>query len=203
MGSGASVELNEAELLAQAKSFYEQNPEQFEKLYKQVKSDVASGSIPPKSQPQQVAADATGFSTEIAEEMSLLRRDPPAYGKFVEEHLDNFQDEFIFKKKGSDTLIKTNEGKKCVEECVQALKVQTVLSEVSVSELLERAASDHQRDTSSHNLKGHDGSDGSTPQKRIERHGIWTGSCGENIDYGNESARDILIALLIDDGVPR
>ncbi len=48
---------------------------------------------------------------------------------------------------------------------------------------------------------GHSGPDHSSPADRISRHGIWRGRWGENIAYGESSPRDIVLALIIDDGV--
>ena len=49
---------------------------------------------------------------------------------------------------------------------------------------------------------GHEGSDGSEPGDRANRYGKWYGRVGENIVYGGHSAREFIIRLLIDDGVP-
>jgi uncharacterized protein YkwD len=50
---------------------------------------------------------------------------------------------------------------------------------------------------------GHTASDGSTPATRITRRGEWNVSYSENVDYGSfTTGRDVVIDLLIDDGVP-
>jgi uncharacterized protein YkwD len=63
------------------------------------------------------------------------------------------------------------------------------------------AAKDHVDDQSETKNTGHTGSDGSSPFDRIERYGQWQSTAGENIDYGNNIARRIVLSLLIDDGV--
>ena len=40
------------------------------------------------------------------------------------------------------------------------------------------------------------------PAARMNRYGMWSAAWGENISYGKKSARDIVLALIIDDGLP-
>jgi uncharacterized protein YkwD len=72
---------------------------------------------------------------------------------------------------------------------------------------LSLAAKDHVTDQSRTGQTGHNGSDGSTPETRIKRYGVFSGywvfrALGENIAYGFTTGREIVCALLIDDGVP-
>ena len=41
---------------------------------------------------------------------------------------------------------------------------------------------------------------GTNPGERMNRHGVWSRGWGENISYGESNPRDIVIALIIDDG---
>lgn len=36
---------------------------------------------------------------------------------------------------------------------------------------------------------------------RLERYGDWNGKIGENCDFGSSTGRDIVISLIVDDGV--
>ena len=130
MGGGQST-FSKDEILAQAKQYYSDNPEDFEEMYRKVKESKT------KSQSKEVVDGATleegSFSKEIADEMTLLRLDPPAYATHIENHLKTFQDDFAYKRENENVLIRTNEGKKAVDECISALKEQAPLCNITPS----------------------------------------------------------------------
>ena len=51
-------------------------------------------------------------------------------------------------------------------------------------------------------MTGHTGSDGSSMTDRMSRHGQWLPTCSENIGYGDTDPFEIVMSLLVDDGVP-
>jgi len=65
-----------------------------------------------------------------------------------------------------------------------------------------QAAKDHAKDLAAKGLSGHLGSDGSLPNVRVDRYGSWEGAIGETVFYEINPARQIVIALIIDDGTP-
>ena len=60
----------------------------------------------------------------------------------------------------------------------------------------------HVKDQSSSGGTGHRSGNSSMIEDRVKPYGRWEGAIGENICYGNDSARERLLTWLIDDGFP-
>ena len=86
--------------------------------------------------------------------------------------------------------------------CIRVLSSTRPLEPLNPSEPLTAAAGDHVRDTGPRGIVGHTGSDGSSMVDRIRRHDSSFRGMGEAIAYGQAEARDIVVSLLVDDGVP-
>lgn len=140
------------------------------------------------------------FSSDIAEELTKLRKKPSDYVITLQRHLQSFTDEFIYTNKDG-VFIRTKEGKAAVKEAINVLQSTNPLCAIKPSPLLEKAARCHAMDIFDHSLVGHDGSDGSTSRTRIEKYAMWSGSIGECIDFGSNTPTEIVVSLLVDDGV--
>ena len=68
------------------------------------------------------------------------------------------------------------------------------------SEVLTKLARGHAQDMGSHGKVGHNSSNGTTFVNRLRKK-IKTGMIAENCDYGNTDPLDIVMSLLIDDGI--
>lgn len=136
---------------------------------------------------------------EVVEELNLARTQPSTYANF----LTDFSKLYVGKelREPGETTILTNEGRSAVNEAIRFLKNQKSLSDLTPSKGMSKAAEDMVRMQENTTQIGHTGRDGSSFFDRISRYGTWSGSCGENIDYGNNTARRIVMALIIDDGV--
>lgn len=99
------------------------------------------------------------------------------------------------------TTILTQEGLTAVNDAIEFLKSQSKVGALTLSTGLTKAAQDHINDCGPKGLVQHEGSDNSSPFDRMNRYGSWSGTAGENIAFGSETARDIVIQLIIDDGV--
>ncbi len=138
---------------------------------------------------------------DVILEVNKFRSDPHRY---AELYIKPYRDYYHGNKldiPGRITII-TQEGTKALNNCLSDLMKSKAVPILYPEKGLSLAAKDHARDQEKTGQVGHNGSDGSTMTDRINRYGKWLKTVGENIDYGNSTARDIVISLLIDDGVP-
>jgi len=150
---------------------------------------------PASSSPQPVPDEAA-----VVAEMNSARTNPAAYARHLQELLGYFDGKVI--RKPGKVGLRTQEGKPAVIEAIAFLRRTAPVPALKSSPALAAAARDHVRDQGPTGATGHDGSDGSTMSSRIGRHGRWMGSISENIDYGADTAREVMISLIVDDGVP-
>ena len=137
---------------------------------------------------------------EVILELNKVRSDPKRYSKeYIEELVTAFKGNLYFYPGQEPT--KSEEGIKPLMECIQVLRNTKPLPILSPAEGLAKASRLLVKDQQFGGI-GHITRNGSTPQKRIEKYGNWDICSGEDITYGSFLARQMVIALLIDDGVP-
>ena len=136
----------------------------------------------------------------IVDEHNRARQDPRGYA----EHLVALRAQFrgnMLRFPGEPSVI-TREGVEAVDEAIEYLRKADPLPALVASEGMSRAAADHVGDQGPKGSTGHDGSDGSKPWDRLSRYGTWDVVVGENLAYGPDRARRVVMGLIIDDGVP-
>jgi uncharacterized protein YkwD len=136
----------------------------------------------------------------VVNEMNLARTSPKEYLSLLEQ-FKKYYDGKLLKLPG-ETPILTKEGTSAVVEAIRSLGSQKPVSPLSPSKGMTLGAKDHIRDLRTSGASQHKGSDGSETWDRVNRYGTWQKIIGENISFGHNKARNIVMTLMIDDGVP-
>lgn len=142
----------------------------------------------------------SSLENSVLEEVNLARTNPQTYARLLEDYRASFKGRLV-KRPGKIDLM-TSEGTAAVDDAIRALKKQKALPAFRISRGMSLAARDHVKDTGPRGISGHNGADGSKPFDRMNRHGKWLKTAGENISYGNDEGRAVIIQLIVDDGVP-
>ncbi len=137
---------------------------------------------------------------EVIAEPNLARTQPQVYAEFVADLLPYFRGDHL--ERPGRIALRTQEGRSAVEETVRFLRNATPMKPLTPSRGMSLAAKEHAQDLERTGGAGHRGSDGSQPWDRLNRYGEWRTKVGENVDFGGETAREVVISLLVDDGVP-
>ncbi|MDR0579139.1 MAG: CAP domain-containing protein [Campylobacteraceae bacterium] len=141
----------------------------------------------------------TPIEKDVILEMNKVRSNPKKYADLYIKPMLSYYNSNIYSP--PDKIpVKTAEGIKAAKECYDVLSKMSPVQLLMPSKGLWQAAKDHALDQSKTGEVGHDGSDGSTPFDRIKRYGTYL-TAGENIAYKPNTGREIVIGLLIDDGV--
>ena len=135
----------------------------------------------------------------VVEEVNLARTNPSEYARYIERLLQYFDGRIL--RIPGEIGLRTEEGAAAVREAVAYLRRADPLPPLEHVPALTAAARDHVRDQGPRGAFGHEGSDGSTTSDRISRYARWRQAINENIDYGAKTARDVVISLIVDDGV--
>ena len=134
----------------------------------------------------------------VVREMNLARQHPGLYARHLEELRAHFRGHFLLLP--GRTILRTREGVAAIDEAIGFLRRVRPSAALIISPGISMAAAEHVADQAAGDL-GHSGSDQSNPGDRMNRHGTWNTFWGENISYGKTTARDVVIALIIDDGL--
>ncbi|HUF27274.1 MAG TPA: CAP domain-containing protein [Gemmatimonadaceae bacterium] len=134
-------------------------------------------------------------------ELNQARTDPRAYARHLEAMLPWYQGTTM-RQPGTNVVVRTQEGGAAVREAIRVLRATSPLHELTASRGMSLAARDHVRDQERSGGVGHSGRDGSSAADRVNRYGSWSLTLSENIAYGPPTAREVVIGLIVDDGVP-
>ncbi|MBU5615322.1 CAP domain-containing protein [Geomonas azotofigens] len=143
-------------------------------------------------------AEPADLGQQILAETNAARQSPQRYADYIRDFKKNFIGKG-YRLPGSLNVVMTSEGKGGLDEAARFLSRQRPLPALSWSPGLAQAAADLVREQTASGETGH-GERGDM-KKRIEKYGSWRSSLGENISYGPDTARQVVMGLIIDDGV--
>lgn len=153
--------------------------------------------------PVSQAQDNSYLSTlekDVITELNKVRTDPKGYAENkVTKYRALYQGNLIVRP--GEISMSTNEGVSAVDECYKVLMATSPMGILTPSKGISKASQDLVRSQSGTSDIGHNASDGSDPFTRMDRYGKWSGTAAENVDYGYNDAEQIVLALLVDDGV--
>lgn len=136
---------------------------------------------------------------ELLDEINYARTNPGAYLAFLQQYRTYYFDKTVRFPDGRSLV--TNEGVSALDEAIDFLRTVKPLPVFELRKGMVMGAKVHIDDLLKTGGFGHRGSDGSLPEDRLTRYGLWEESVGEDIIYESRTARNDVIGLIIDDGV--
>jgi uncharacterized protein YkwD len=146
------------------------------------------------------ASYMTQTEKDVIHELNKVRTNPQQYIRYIQDERAYYQGNRI--KKPGEIAIVTNEGTAAMDECIDVLEKASPAGMLYPHEGLYRSAEALAGDQAQSGNTGHQGSDGSSMELRLQKHIRQFLAVAENIHYGADDVRLIVIYLLIDDGVP-
>lgn len=146
-------------------------------------TSCTSGSL--SIRPSVTEEELTQMELQVLMELNAARTAPARYAE-------------AYIKGSSDDADSTEASRECYAELMQA----EAAGALTLSEAMSKAAEYLVKDQGPRGAIGHLTSDGLDPFQRLEKYGTWQKSAAENISYGSYHAREVVVGLLIDEGVP-
>lgn len=135
----------------------------------------------------------------ILSEINQVRADPQSFIPYLENYRKLFKGKTAHYADGK--MVTTAEGTAVIDEAVAFLKTQTRLAPYTLSKGLSAAAGGQITDLLENSALGHYGKDGSDLPARLKKFGSFGALTAENITYFAPLAREIVVTMIIDDGV--
>ena len=135
---------------------------------------------------------------EVIIESNRIRTNPKAYIPILEEYLNNF-DGNLLTLPDKHEILETEEGPKAYKEAIEFLKNQKPINAIEFDEEASKAAQDYSKFLS--NSKEDQVENENQIEQRVEKYLDYDYSISENIDFGGSSGVEVIVNLLVDDGV--
>ena len=143
-------------------------------------------------------ATVAALEQEVLKEINFARTRPAEYAAYLEQLRPLFNGK-EYRRPGMPGLA-TQEGTQALDDAISFLRAARPAPALSLSQGMYSGARELVKDQMGTDVTGHKGKDGSFCEQRAQRFGTWKEPIGENLTYGNDSARERVLTLLIDDG---
>ena len=143
-------------------------------------------------------AAAAALEQDVLKEINLARTRPAEYAAYLEQLRPYFNGK-EYRRPGMPGLM-TQEGAQALDEAISSLRATRPAPALSLSQGMNSGARELVKEQAGTDSTGHRGADGSFCEQRAQRFGTWREPIGENLSYGNDTARERVLTLLIDDG---
>jgi uncharacterized protein YkwD len=135
----------------------------------------------------------------VLDDMNLARANPSQYATYLEAWRKYYNGKTL--KRPGGPAMDTIEGAAALEEAIKYLRSAKPLPQLQLSKGMCLGAKDQSFDQGKTGDISHEGKDKSFSWDRVARYGEWRTPISENIAYDGGTARDIVINLIVDDGV--
>lgn len=142
-------------------------------------------------------ANLSTLEQDVVDEMNYARTAPAAYAQLLQERRQYYRGDRL-ELPGEVPIVGLTEGVAAVDDAIRDLRaISRPLEALGASDGLSRAAKDLVNEQSRSGATGHD-----DWQIRINRYGESGCITAENVSYGYNTARNVVMQLIIDDGSP-
>ena len=145
--------------------------------------------------------DFIAIQRDLFIELNNLRKNPKSYIPLIELEMKSLKKSNILKKRDSNLQIQTVEGKDAYIEAINFLQNQEGVPPVKEESRLNSAALDLVKDIGTRGVVSHQDQYGQYVSERIEKYCEWDYSASEVIEVSSKNPQDILISLIVDDGL--
>lgn len=159
---------------------------------------LALTAAPTRAQTAMPQTAAAALEREMIEEINFARTRPMEYAALLEKWRAHYSGNDL--KQPGRTVITTVEGVRALDEAIRDLRALRPLAALQVSKGMCSGALELVKEQTTSGSTGHRGADGSFCEQRVARFGSYLEPIGENLSYGEDTARERVFTLLIDDG---
>jgi len=136
---------------------------------------------------------------EVIIETNRIRTNPKAYIPILERYLENF-DDYILTRPDKNECIETQEGPRAYKEAIEFLKNQKPINEIEFDEEASKVAEEYAK-ILSNSGEEENGEDEHHIEERVDKYLEYDYAISENIDFGGSTGVEVIVNLLVDDGV--